>query len=55
MKHISIREYAQRNCISYGTVYRMIKDGRLPQAAKVSREVWRIPVDDTVVTEVKGK
>jgi excisionase family DNA binding protein len=54
MKHISIREYAERNGISYATAYRMIRSGKLPEAVKMTREVWRVPVNDTEVLQVKG-
>ena len=55
MKHISIREYADRVGISFATAYRKLRAGQIPGAVKISREVWRVPVEDTEVAEVNLK
>lgn len=44
VKYVSPIDYAQLNCVSRMTVYRMLKEDQIPGVIKF-RGQWRIPVD----------
>lgn len=54
MRYISAKEYAKNKGLSFGYVYKMMANGKIPFVTQtVTKDFKRIPWDDTIGDAVK--